>query len=260
MAYRIVILNGDRRGERLELETASLTLGRGPACDLKVSDPGIALLHAEILLTNGALSLQTCDAPLRVHVNNSEVRESPLKHGDVVEIGTLRLLIQEYTGSAAWKTITGNRRWVRVLLPALLIMAASAFMLARYNGSRKSIPPPTRPHPAPYPSATRPSWPDESFITNYPHIRPDLSIVLTTLPPELVEARILMNQLGTTPAEQDLAGVRTELAYGTQFLQDHQARQAPDPAASNRALAEAELIQARTALTNPVPQPNRTDP
>ena len=260
MSYRIVILNGERRGERLALDTASLALGQGPACDLRIPDPGVALIHAEILLSGEALSIRTCAPPLSLHVNKIEVHEAALKHGDVIEIGSTRLFIQEYTGSATWKAITNTRKWSTLGLPIVLTLIVAGLIHIRRASTPEPASPPARQHPLRPLSSTTNTWPDDSLVTNYPRIQIDPSVVITSKPPELMEAKALMDLLKTNSVDQDLGVVKMELDHGARFLEACEAQGQASQPATNRSLVETELMRAQTALTNPIPQPDRTEP
>ena len=42
MIYRLVILNGDRRGERITVTEEPMSIGRGETCDIRFDDPEVA--------------------------------------------------------------------------------------------------------------------------------------------------------------------------------------------------------------------------
>jgi hypothetical protein len=96
MLYRLIILNGDRRSERITITQAPMTIGRGEACEIRFNDPEIALAHAQISHTPEGLFIRDLDSMNRLLLNNREVREAHPKHGDVVEVGHTRFLVQAY--------------------------------------------------------------------------------------------------------------------------------------------------------------------
>lgn len=96
MIYRLIILNGDRRGEQVTVAPEPMKIGKDTACDIRLSDPEVALIHAEIIHQPSGLEIRDLGSMNRILVNHREVRESRLKHGDVIEIGQTRLLVQAH--------------------------------------------------------------------------------------------------------------------------------------------------------------------
>ena len=75
-----------------------------------------------------------------------------------------------------------------------------------------------------------------------------------------MEAKALMDLLKTNSVDQDLGVVKMELDHGARFLEACEAQGQASQPATNRSLVETELMRAQTALTNPIPQPDRTEP
>lgn len=233
MPYRIIILNGEQRGERLEVTPAPLVIGTDAGCPLRISDPGCGAAHAELSLRNGVLFIKSLGETFGVRVNETPLPESRLKHGDVIQIGTTRFFIQEFEEPGLWDTFPGLRKkrvWLMIGI-FLLLVSGSALLINRSQHDapvefprpeRVTVPPPV----------TNSSMPDDSIVTNVPRIRIDPSIILTTKPPELVEATMLLNDLKTNRISETLDAARIELEMGTQFLLEKQktvATPAPEP-------------------------------
>ena len=96
MMYRLIILNGDRKGEQITLTQDPMIVGRAERCDIRLNDPEIALSHAEITHKPDGLHIRDLGSMNRFLINNREVHEAQPKHGDVVEMGHTRFLIQAY--------------------------------------------------------------------------------------------------------------------------------------------------------------------
>ena len=96
MIYRLIILSGDRRGEQITLTREPMIIGRAATCEIRLADPEIALSHAEIAHTDDGIFIRDLGSMNRLLINNREVHEALLKHGDVVEVGHTRFLIQAY--------------------------------------------------------------------------------------------------------------------------------------------------------------------
>jgi hypothetical protein len=103
----------------------------------------------------------------------------------------------------------------------LLLVSGSALLITRsQHDAPVTLPRPT-PEPVPFPVAA-PSSPDDSIVTNVPRIQIDPSVTLTTKPPELVEATMVLNNLKTNRITETLETARLELEMGTRFLLEKQ--------------------------------------
>lgn len=127
MIFRLVILNGEHRGERITVTPDPMRIGRDAACDIRFEDAEIASLHAEITHTPDGLHIRDLGSMNRILVNNHETREAQLKHGDVVEVGRTRFLIQAYVQAEVLGEAQEAKRrlWKKVVgvVIALMILA-----------------------------------------------------------------------------------------------------------------------------------------
>lgn len=95
MIFRIIFLTGSIKGNRVSIEKMPMIIGRAPDCHLVIDDGEVALHHATIQHTpNNELVIKDLGSMNKVLVNNHEAREVKLKHGDIVEIGRTRFLVQ----------------------------------------------------------------------------------------------------------------------------------------------------------------------
>jgi predicted component of type VI protein secretion system len=233
MPYRIIILNGEKRGERLEVTPAPLVIGTDAGCPLQVSDPGCGAAHAELSLRGGVLFIKSLSETFSIRVNETPLPESRLKHGDVIQIGTTRFFIQEFAEPGLWDTFSRQRNkrvWLMIGI-ILLLVSGGAFLITRSQHDAPGECPRPAPVTEPLP-ATAPSMPDDSIVTNVPRIRIDPSVILTTKPPELVEATMVLNNLKTNRITETLEAARLELEMGARFLLEKQkteATPAPEP-------------------------------
>ena len=144
MIFRLHILNGPLRGQQITVGPEPLTVGRGSDCELEINDAEIALHHAVFEHRENGLFVRDLGAMGRVLVNRREQREAKLKHGDIVELAHLRLLVQavvqsELPGPFQLKRQLQLARWV-ALLTVLCVVAVAALMIPRHS---------SRPPPAP---------------------------------------------------------------------------------------------------------------
>ena len=207
MPYRILILNGEQRGEKLEITSTPLVIGT----------------DAELSLRDGVLFIKSLGEPFLVRVNETALPESHLKHGDVIQIGTTRFFIQEFSETGLWDTFSRRRKkrvWLMIGLILLLVSGSALLITRSQHDAPVTLPRPT-PEPVPFPVAA-PSSPDDSIVTNVPRIQIDPSVTLTTKPPELVEATMVLNNLKTNRITETLETARLELEMGTRFLLEKQ--------------------------------------
>ena len=144
MIYRLIILNGDRRGEQITLTQAPMIIGRAETCDIRFNDPEIALSHAEITHTPDGLYIRDLGSMNRLLINNREVRAAHPKHGDVVEVGHTRFLVQAYvqaevTGKVEEEIKDEDKRWRIAGGVLLLLVIAVIIFIPRCEHHMKKL-------------------------------------------------------------------------------------------------------------------------
>ncbi|MGN0072934.1 MAG: FhaA domain-containing protein [Coriobacteriales bacterium] len=80
---------------RYPLAGKIVTLGRGSANDITISDPGMSRRHAELLWTGELWMVRDCDSTNGTYLNGEPVTQHILIDGDVIECGTTRLEFKE---------------------------------------------------------------------------------------------------------------------------------------------------------------------
>jgi len=89
-------------GMRHPLQPPGLVIGRGTEADLRINDPGISRLHAEIRVngTSGGEQIDIVDlgSTNGIVVNGQKVRHAVLEEGTRIEIGTTRMLVHVPAG------------------------------------------------------------------------------------------------------------------------------------------------------------------
>lgn len=90
--------NGVAETSTTELEKDSIRLGRGASADVLLDSPLISLTHAVIKTLEGKLIIEDLGSPSGVRVNNENVRQSPLKSGDVIKLGDIELQVTNDNG------------------------------------------------------------------------------------------------------------------------------------------------------------------
>jgi len=83
---RLVIT--DPVGQRVvPIDKPVITLGRRSETDVRVPDPGVSRVHAEIRLENGVCRLRDCTSRFGTFVNGQRTEERILSHGDRIQLG-----------------------------------------------------------------------------------------------------------------------------------------------------------------------------
>jgi hypothetical protein len=89
-------------GTRHPLQPPGLTIGRGTEADLRINDPGISRLHAEIRVGGAPAAPQIDIVDLGstngIIVNGQKVRQAVISEGTRIEIGSTRMLVHAPAG------------------------------------------------------------------------------------------------------------------------------------------------------------------
>ncbi|HLI71162.1 MAG TPA: FHA domain-containing protein [Ktedonobacteraceae bacterium] len=91
----LVYRSGKFTGQELALKRSIVSIGREEDNDVWLDDDTISRYHAELAWEKGQIYLTDCNSLNGVSLNGRRVRSSlPMKHGDEVEIGSLRFLLK----------------------------------------------------------------------------------------------------------------------------------------------------------------------
>ncbi len=96
MMYRLIILTGPLKNQRITVTQEPMVFGRDPGCAVTVPDDEISRKHALLEHKPDGLFIRDLGSMNKILVNNREVREIRLKHGDVIELGRTRFLVQAF--------------------------------------------------------------------------------------------------------------------------------------------------------------------
>ena len=87
-------------GMRHPLNPPGFVIGRGTDADLRINDPGISRLHAEVTVHPSTHSAEIVDlgSTNGISVNGQKVQRAPLVEGTRIEIGSTRMLVHAPAG------------------------------------------------------------------------------------------------------------------------------------------------------------------
>lgn len=229
------------------MDATPILIGQDVSSGIVVKDPDVTALHAEMRMRDGSLVIRSLDESNQVWVNGTATRESPLKHGDVLQVGTTRFFIQARDDVGAWDPFSGlrrYRRWLSIGLPVFAIL-----ILATVWNRFTSVPE-SRPLKAVPAASVRTDlpMPDDCLVTNIPRIRIHDSVTLTSPPPEVAEAIELMGQLRTHIVKGENNAAQRELEQATHFLETGGNVNSARNAITNQTAGRIDLIQAETLL------------
>lgn len=83
----LVVTYGNTTRKHRPLDRSLIVLGRGRGCDLALASPEIAPIHCLIARGSNGWSIRDCGSRAGTHVNGVPIEETPLRDGDVVQVG-----------------------------------------------------------------------------------------------------------------------------------------------------------------------------
>ena len=89
------VVSGPRKGERIVVGPDPVVVGRGQDAGFVISDPALSKMHIHLAIADGELQFEDLDSRNGVWVNSRRTTGGVLSQGDVVDIGTSRLIVQE---------------------------------------------------------------------------------------------------------------------------------------------------------------------
>ncbi|MEO6956457.1 MAG: DUF3662 and FHA domain-containing protein [Antricoccus sp.] len=95
----IIVVDGPNT--RAALHEGRNVIGRGSACDIKVTDTGVSRQHAEIIVTGPNAIVQDLNSTNGTLVNGRKISNQRLTHGDVVRLGHSVLVYRYEMGGEA---------------------------------------------------------------------------------------------------------------------------------------------------------------
>lgn len=134
MIYRLIFLNGPRTGERVTVTEQPMCMGSDPSCAVHIEDAEMAQRHAEVFQKADELFIRDLGSMNKILVNKHEVQQARLKHGDEIELGRTRLVVQALVQAEVEGRHRARRRrrqttWA---VMSLLLLGVVLALSARY--------------------------------------------------------------------------------------------------------------------------------
>ncbi len=95
--FSVAVIDGPDRGKRRKIRGARMVVGRGEACDLRLTDGSVSRRHLELVLGVGGLVVRDLGSNNGTLVNGAKVPEAQVHHRDTVGLGaTVLTVIDEF--------------------------------------------------------------------------------------------------------------------------------------------------------------------
>jgi diguanylate cyclase (GGDEF)-like protein len=91
----VVVLQGQRLGQRIDIGDVPMIIGRAPDCDFQVMDRSISRQHSKIWRGPSGYRIKDLDSTNKTLLNDQPIIEAELKDGDHVTIGNCVLKFME---------------------------------------------------------------------------------------------------------------------------------------------------------------------
>ena len=97
-ATRVLVLVDGEQPIKFPLYKAEMTIGRIDAADIKIDSHYISRLHARVVSSEKGASIEDIDSKNGIRVNGKKAKSHTLEHGDLVNLGGVRLRFLDITG------------------------------------------------------------------------------------------------------------------------------------------------------------------
>jgi hypothetical protein len=225
MIYRLIVLTGPLKGQRITVDPEPMVIGRQESCDIQLPDNEVALNHARLEHRGTELFIRDLGSMNKVILNKREVQETRLKHGDILELGRTRLLVQaivqaEVCDKPAPLCLARRFRKSRVALATAALLAIGLGITLWPSGETAAPDEPAlAATPIPEIPTTTPVEPVSALAPqDTPAQEPDAATSLSVEEPEPVYG--VAPPASTPPIDNELRQIREDLSFIQQHLQN----------------------------------------
>jgi pSer/pThr/pTyr-binding forkhead associated (FHA) protein len=123
------ILSGSRKGTVQHAGTFPFSIGRAAAAQLRLEDPGVWDQHLKLVLNLPAGFQLEVQPGALASVNGQPCQQTPLRNGDVIEIGLVKL--QFWLSEVEQPSLATRERltWALIVVLALLQLTLLAWLV-----------------------------------------------------------------------------------------------------------------------------------
>jgi len=121
---RLLIKSDGLESQTLELRLGVNHVGRDPDCDFPIAHPSVSGLHCELVLSNDGVLIHDCDSTNGTFVNGEPVKEAWLRAGQTVQLGGVKLFVENTDIAIAIPQYERERPKPPVMLPGGVILCA----------------------------------------------------------------------------------------------------------------------------------------
>jgi transcriptional regulator with GAF, ATPase, and Fis domain len=103
-AYLLQVIGGADRGREFKLDARAPSrqlIGKGPACDIRLSDASVSRRHASVEVVDGRVRIRDLDSTNATHVNDIRVSDALLVGGEVIRLGGATLRVTKALSESA---------------------------------------------------------------------------------------------------------------------------------------------------------------
>jgi len=90
----ITIQNGERAGERIEIDQDETTIGRSPANQIQLDDPSVSGRHCVIHRDGARFKIEDPGSTNGTRLNGERIQRHQLSNGDTITAGEIAMLIE----------------------------------------------------------------------------------------------------------------------------------------------------------------------
>jgi predicted component of type VI protein secretion system len=126
---RIEILSGKLAGTTWVARRFPVRLGRSADADFQSSEPGVWEQHAAIETDRREGCVLKAQADAAVLLDGKPIQFAPLRNGDVIELGSLKLRF--WLGEAQQKALTAREAVVWAILAGVVLLEAGLMFWLR---------------------------------------------------------------------------------------------------------------------------------
>lgn len=143
--YRLVFLEGPDKGRRVVVRQASVEAGSDPDLRVHLDDPAAREYHAVFIRDQGSVHVETSIDAQPFIRNGEPLGRETLQHGDVLELGRLRLQYQKMRPLVFHERRRVSRLQLLTIVASILVIAVQVTLFGLVLLRRNAPPPPTEP-------------------------------------------------------------------------------------------------------------------